>query len=169
MSNSHAKVLQSCGQCGLANNRAWPKTCEKKKGSIVYVMSKPGDGNVTEPGIEPATCWLKDWGGLRLRWRVACYLQRMFVFSRYKLVNTRSDTDLGNTTSAPRGGESYCVLDRHGRRGWSQEGRMLGRKRVALWLIHDIAITNILYCIYCNKGGSGGYNISRTGVGDERR
>jgi len=31
------------------------------------------------------------------------------------MVNRRSDTDLGNTQSAPRGGESDCVLDRHGR------------------------------------------------------
>ena len=43
------------------------------------------------------------------------------------MVNRRSDTDLGNTQSAPRGGESDCVLDRHGRRGWSPGGRMPGR------------------------------------------
>ena len=48
-------------------------------------------------------------------------------FIIYKLVNKRRDTDLGNTQGAPRGGESDCVLDRHGRRGWSQGGRMHGR------------------------------------------
>jgi len=29
---------------------------------VYMILSKPADGNVTEPGVEPATCWLKDWG-----------------------------------------------------------------------------------------------------------
>ena len=45
----------------------------------------------------------------------------------YKRVNKRSDIDLGNTQSVPPGGESATVLDRHGRRGWRQGGRMPGR------------------------------------------
>ena len=55
------------------------------------------------------------------------------------MVNRRSDTDLGNTQSARqhakrntqsarwRWRESDCVLDHHGRRGWSPGGRMPGR------------------------------------------
>jgi len=39
----------------------------------------------------------------------------MTLFFYFFFVNRRSDTDLGNTQSAPRGGESDCVLDRHGR------------------------------------------------------
>jgi len=51
---------------------------------------------------------------------------RVFI---YKLVNRRSDTDLGNTTSAPRGGETVtvCAIGHHGRRGWNQGRRVLGR------------------------------------------
>ena len=60
-------------------------------------------------------------------------LQRGDKFKVYinlsKLVHKRSDSDLGNTHSTPRGGESGeresdCVLDRHGRRRRSQGGRM---------------------------------------------
>jgi len=47
----------------------------------------------------------------------------------YKLVIKRSDTDLGNETSAPRGVE-----------------------RATVWPLHDIVITNIVWCIAYNRG-----------------
>ena len=37
----------------------------RSRGRVAYSarrVSRPADGNVTEPGVEPATCWPKDWG-----------------------------------------------------------------------------------------------------------
>ena len=57
---------------------------------------------------------------------------RIFFFFIYKhiimyFVNIRSDTDRQHAKRAARWRESDCVLDRHGRRGWSPGGRMPGR------------------------------------------
>jgi len=34
----------------------------KRRCSVTDTVSRPTNGNVTEPGVEPATCWLNDWG-----------------------------------------------------------------------------------------------------------
>ena len=43
---------------------------------------------------------------------------------------------------------------------------LVGRRALVIWLLHDIAITNIVWHA-CNRGWSGGNTALRNRVGDE--